>query len=826
MKIEPFAFVPVVRQSQRPPEAVEALRAAGITDVTVENRLEVRAQADAHEIVLTGAVGRSWWDDSGITEAEFREALKGIPEGRQIRLLINSEGGSVKEGLGIYNAIKARSKDITARISGYALSIASVFPLAASKVISPKAAIWMVHKAWSYAQGNSDDMENSAKMLREHDEVLSDIYAAETGKDKSEWLDLMKAETWIRGASAVEYGLADETEDDDAVAAYRPLHPDFISRCKNLSPEILNTISAAAKGEQKTKSQTDNAKPITPAAVISDLEKGLVTFETMDSALGYPASEQIRKQLIENAVIHAIQSTPAPKQGAENHNKSNTMRNKLIALLNSRGVEVNDSMTDEQLLALVENGKPKAAAAAPQNSIDITSEIAKGVKAEVAKLERKADAKEALAKLVGEKRITQAQADKALPAIIAFAGEIKDSPVLAALRENPIMQEPAEPVAADSEITGDASVADICNGIKQCNDAMKSWQRGNSVSAKALAKASVRRAEIINQHAKKLHGVLAAGTNTIDAALQRDVILQSVIVDFARRLLPLQAFSTVFQNVPLEGTNKVQVPFFDLDSGSSTSFKGSDGYVAGDTATDNREIQIGKRADSDVADNTKQYDRKYQALSFTSEELARQPYLNVVQLARLKAEKLASDIVSHVLSIVTAANYGAAEVTKAAALFTSDDVADLKLACKAWPEMGRSLILDSAYDAALLKDGAIKGALNYGGSEAIRQGRIPELFGFSYREIPTIPSNSENLVGFATFVSAILFAQAPVPPTEEVRRDGTAYSIITDPATGIAFEYRTFGNSQADKAVHIIEASYGFAKGNGNALKRIVSGNA
>jgi ATP-dependent Clp protease protease subunit len=787
MKIEPFAFVPVVRQSQRPPEAVEALRAAGITDVTVENRLEVRAQADAHEIVLTGAVGRSWWDDSGITESEFREALKGIPEGRQIRLLINSEGGSVKEGLGIYNAIKARSKDITARISGYALSIASVFPLAASKVISPKAAIWMVHKAWSYAQGNSDDMERSAVMLREHDEVLSDIYAAETGKDKSEWLNLMKAETWIRGASAVEYGLADETEEDDAVAAYRPLHPDFISRCKNLSSEILNTISAAAKGEQKTKSQTDNAKPITSAAALS---------------------------------------TPAPKQGAENHNKSNTMRNKLIALLNSRGVEVNDSMTDEQLLALVENGKPQAAAPAPQNTIDINGEIQKAINAERTAIRRESEATRAVSALVAEKRITQAQADKALPAIIAFAGEIKDSPVLAALRENPIMQEPAEPVAADSEITGDASVADICNGMKQCNDAMKSWQRGNSVSAKALAKASVRRAEIINQHAKKLHGVLAAGTNTIDAALQRDVILQSVIVDFARRLLPLQAFSTVFQNVPLEGTNKVQVPFFDLDSGASTSFKGSDGYVAGDTATDNREIQIGKRADSDVLDNTKQYDRKYQALSFTSEELARQPYLNVVQLARLKAEKLASDIIAHVLSIVTQANFGDPGVTKPAALFTSDDVADLKLACKAWPEMGRSLILDSAYDAALLKDGAIKGALNYGGSEAIRQGRIPELFGFSYREIPTIPSNSENLVGFATFVSAILFAQAPVPPTEEVRRDGTAYSIITDPATGIAFEYRTFGNSQADKAVHIIEASYGFAKGNGNALKRIVSGNA
>jgi ATP-dependent Clp protease protease subunit len=245
-----IAFAPIVRQSKRPQEAVDALKQMGVQDISLENRLEVHAKGDEHEIVLIGAVGGSWWDESGITEKEFRDALKAIPNGKPITVTVNSEGGSVKEGLGIYNAIKSRNGDIRVRIEGYALSIASVFPLAAKKslggrgVISPKAAIWMQHKAWSWAAGNADEMRKQADCLDAHDETLIDIYAAATGKPKDEIRSIMEKETWTKGSDAVAAGLADETDEDNAQASYRPLRPDFVSRCKNLSPEILNCISA------------------------------------------------------------------------------------------------------------------------------------------------------------------------------------------------------------------------------------------------------------------------------------------------------------------------------------------------------------------------------------------------------------------------------------------------------------------------------------------------------------------------------------------------------------------------------------------------------
>lgn len=245
---EIYAFIPVVRGA---------------------NKLEVRNESDTAEIVLIGAVGKSWWDDTGITEQEFRDALKTIPSGKRITVSVNSEGGSVKEGLGIYNAIKDRRADITCKITGYALSIASVFPLAADKVVSPKSAIWMIHKAWSWAQGNADDMRQQAEMLDTHDETLAGIYAEHTGKSQKEILKAMEEETWIKGADAVAWGLAtetDETESADA-AAYRPLAQTFLDRCKNISPAILNTLrpdsktgrdaatSAAPNGGQQTPTQ-------------------------------------------------------------------------------------------------------------------------------------------------------------------------------------------------------------------------------------------------------------------------------------------------------------------------------------------------------------------------------------------------------------------------------------------------------------------------------------------------------------------------------------------------------------------------------------------
>ena len=74
-----MAFKTIARAKQLP---VETARALGLEKIDGENRLEVRAEADESHVYLSGSIGKNWWDDSGITEQEVRDAISSIPKGR------------------------------------------------------------------------------------------------------------------------------------------------------------------------------------------------------------------------------------------------------------------------------------------------------------------------------------------------------------------------------------------------------------------------------------------------------------------------------------------------------------------------------------------------------------------------------------------------------------------------------------------------------------------------------------------------------------------------------------------------------------------------
>lgn len=69
---------------------------------------------------------------------------------------------------------------------------------------------YMIHQAWTFAMGNADDMEATAKLLAKVDDVLVEGYAKKTGKKSDEVLALMRAETWFTAQEAVDGGFADK----------------------------------------------------------------------------------------------------------------------------------------------------------------------------------------------------------------------------------------------------------------------------------------------------------------------------------------------------------------------------------------------------------------------------------------------------------------------------------------------------------------------------------------------------------------------------------------------------------------------------------------
>ena len=239
------------------------------------NSISVQAGEKQTTICLDGAIGKSWWDDSGISSAEFTAAFnEALTYGKPIEIMVNSIGGSVGEGLCIYDTIARHSNQVSCRVTGYALSIASVFPLAAGKIVSPSNAIWMIHEASCDTGGTKRDKLKDAAMLAVHDSTIAGIYAKRTGKTSAYWLAKMEDETWMNGDEAVAEGFADGDEMPQNIlnAATTASVPVMAATQTATITAILsvdadkNKTTAAANGGTQTQTQNKHMPENTPTA--------------------------------------------------------------------------------------------------------------------------------------------------------------------------------------------------------------------------------------------------------------------------------------------------------------------------------------------------------------------------------------------------------------------------------------------------------------------------------------------------------------------------------------------------------------------------------
>lgn len=126
---------------------------------------------------------------------------------------INSNGGDVFAASEIYTLLAQHPGKVIVNIQGLAASSASFIAMAGDEIrISPTAQI-MIHKAWTGAVGNADDMSHQAEVLEGIDNSIMSAYINKTGLDKEELSNLMAKETWMTAQQAVDMGFADEIMD-------------------------------------------------------------------------------------------------------------------------------------------------------------------------------------------------------------------------------------------------------------------------------------------------------------------------------------------------------------------------------------------------------------------------------------------------------------------------------------------------------------------------------------------------------------------------------------------------------------------------------------
>lgn len=138
--------------------------------------------------------------------------LQSVDPKQDISLYINSPGGAVYAGLGIYDTMQYISPDIATICTGTALSMASVLLCAGAKGkrSALKHARVMVHQASGGAQGTAADIEINAKEILKVQKELYGIIAQHSGKPYETINEAAQRDFWMTAEEAKAFGMIDD----------------------------------------------------------------------------------------------------------------------------------------------------------------------------------------------------------------------------------------------------------------------------------------------------------------------------------------------------------------------------------------------------------------------------------------------------------------------------------------------------------------------------------------------------------------------------------------------------------------------------------------
>lgn len=279
--------------SQR--EKTEKLRAQHGIEPQSWYRITNAASSDEAEVMLYDEVG-GWY---GATADQFIADLRGVTA-PNLRVRINSPGGSVFEGIAIANALRSHPANVVVQVDGIAASIASVIAMAGDRIEMAPNTMLMIHDASGLCMGDASDMEEMAELLDLISDNIADAYAARAGGTREQWRERMRAETWYLPEDAVENGLADE-------AVQAPKAADPVEPAEEDEPDMAKAFDLAAYGYTGP-ARPEAPKPGPPPAAAP--ESTTLTFN-----LGAELGEQLVEALRASVQQRGEPAAEAPAEG-------------------------------------------------------------------------------------------------------------------------------------------------------------------------------------------------------------------------------------------------------------------------------------------------------------------------------------------------------------------------------------------------------------------------------------------------------------------------------------------------------------------------------
>jgi ATP-dependent Clp protease protease subunit len=200
------SFVARVEQSAIP---------MSMTPYIIEERQLNVAQMDVFSRLMMDRIiflGDAIYDNiANIIQAQLL-FLQSTDAKRDIQIYINSPGGSVYAGLGIYDTMQYISPDVATICTGMAASMAAVLLCAGAdgKRAALKHSRVMIHQPLGGVQGQASDIEITAREILKLKKELYEIIANHSGAPYEKVHDASDRDYWMIAQEAKEFGMIDE----------------------------------------------------------------------------------------------------------------------------------------------------------------------------------------------------------------------------------------------------------------------------------------------------------------------------------------------------------------------------------------------------------------------------------------------------------------------------------------------------------------------------------------------------------------------------------------------------------------------------------------
>lgn len=168
------------------------------------------------DIYIFGDIVPFAWYESDVTAASIVKQIQNL-DVDEIRVHIDSYGGSVSEGWAICNALRQHPAKVTTYGDGFVAS-AALYPfLAGDERYASNLSAYYFHQVSVSANGYADDLRAAANEAETMTEIGIQAFVDYAGMDAKEVKDLMDAETWLSPSEALEKGLATAILADESI---------------------------------------------------------------------------------------------------------------------------------------------------------------------------------------------------------------------------------------------------------------------------------------------------------------------------------------------------------------------------------------------------------------------------------------------------------------------------------------------------------------------------------------------------------------------------------------------------------------------------------